>query len=293
MGKLPLLTTGLQGLVGSKLAAEFADRYEFISLDVHDPIHPVDITDANAVAQAFAQTSAEYVVHFAAYTDVTGAWQQQGDTSGIAYQVNVVGTQNIVQAAAHTGKHVIHISTAYVFDGQKHEPYLESDTPHPIEWYGTTKLLAEEAVQSSPGKWTILRIDQPFRSDSFAKPDAVRKIIQRAQDNPQASFFSDHWFGPTFIDDFVKVIDWVLRTGTTGLFHASNGEQWTDYDFAQLISQTLNLNLQFTQGSLATYLQSSQRPYQVNTSLNCEKLTQLLDFPLHSVAQAISKIQLS
>jgi dTDP-4-dehydrorhamnose reductase len=292
MSKVPLLTTGLNGLVGSKLADDFAEQYEFENLDQRHPTHPVDITNAAQVQQLFAASSAQTVVHFAAYTDVTGAWTQSGDKNGVAYQVNVVGTENIVAAAEATGKHLIHISTSYVFDGEKEGLYTEDDQPNPIEWYGQTKLLAEEVVQARSTAWTILRIDQPFRSDTFSKPDAVRKMIQLITAEKPNPLFANHFFGPTFIDDFAKVIDWVIRTQTTGLFHASSGESWSDYEFGQAINETFELGKELRKGDLDEYLKTAQRPYQRNTAMSCEKLKNSLDFELHPIRQALETVQI-
>lgn len=283
----PILTTGLSGLIGSKLASDFAEKYDFQNLDINHPTHPTDITKLADVQRTFAASPAEFVVHFAAFTDVTAAWQQTGDTSGPAYQVNVVGTENIVRAAAETGKHVIHISTAFVFDGEKTEPYLETDPTHPIEWYGETKVLAEQAVQATTAPWSILRIDFPFRSDPFPRPDIVRKTVANLQKG--YPLFTDHHFGPTYIDDFVKVIDWVIRTRATGLYHASSGESWTDYDLGKLLNEHFQLGLEVKAGSLAEYLKTSNRPYQKNTALNCEKLKKSLDFELVPIHIAIER----
>lgn len=289
MSKTPLITTGLNGLVGSKLATDFADQYDFVSLDISSA-QPTDITDAAQVLAAFEASSAPCVVHFAAFTDVTKAWEQRDDKNGLAYRVNVVGTENIVAAAEKTGKHVIHISTAYVFDGDKTEPYTESDEPHALEWYGQTKLLAEQRVQASSTPWTILRIDQPFRSDPFARPDIVHKIIAGIKAGTLYPQFTNHFFGPTFIDDFVKVIDWVIRTKSTGLFHASSGEQWSDYDFASLVNETLKLGGEIKKGDLDEYLKTVQRPYQRNTALDTSKLATALDFKCKTVAEAVAHV---
>jgi len=287
-----LLITGAQGLVGSRFVSDFGQSYAFDELDVHHPTSPVDITSFEAVLGAFQKSSAQSVVHLAAYTDVTGAWQQTGDKTGVAYKVNVTGTENIVKAAEATGKHLLHISTAYVFNGEKSESYVESDPVSPIEWYGQTKAMAEEVVMKSSAPWCILRIDQPFRSDSFVKPDAVRKIVNLIRTRPDAKLFNDHYFGPTFIDDFSKVIDWAVRTSASGIYHASAGEKLSDFEFGTLISDTLGLDLQFGAGSLAEYLKTSQRPYQKNTSLNIAKLQAAIDFELKTVKEAVSLVNL-
>src|SRR3990167_8359794 len=170
-----VLGTGLSGLVGSRIVDLLSSKYSFENLDLTTG---VDITNEDQVLRFAEKSSAKTIIHMAAFTDVTAAWQQNGDKNGACYQVNVVGTENIARAAQKTGKHLIHLSTAFVFDGEKDGVYLESDALNPIEWYGKTKALAEEAVQSMCDAWAIFRIDQPFRSDTYEKkPDATHKLI--------------------------------------------------------------------------------------------------------------------
>ncbi len=289
--QLPLLGTGLSGLVGSKLTQSFADVYSFQNLDVSHPENPVDITQLDQVQKAFEASDAAVVIHFAAFTDVTKAWEQKDDKNGIAYKVNVTGTENIVKAAEATGKHVIHISTAYVFNGEKPEMYTEEDQLSPIEWYGQTKAWAEEKVTASSAPWTILRIDQPFRSDPFAKVDIAHRILQGLKEGTLYPQFTNHFFGPTFIDDFAKVINWVIRTKTTGLFHASSGEMWSDYDFAKLINESLQLGGEVKEGDLNKYLETLNRPYQKNTSMDCSKLKQAIDFKMTPITEAVKLLK--
>jgi dTDP-4-dehydrorhamnose reductase len=287
-----VLTTGLNGLIGSKLNQVFGGTYDFENLDVLHPTQPVDITDYDQIIARFESApEAKQVVHFAAYTDVTGAWNQRDDKTGPAYKVNVEGTKNLIKACAVTGKHLIHISTAYVFDGEKAESYVETDALSPIEWYGQTKAWAEEAVQSSDIPWTILRIDMPFRSDAFPRVDYAHRVIKGMVEGKLYPQFNNHYVGPTFIDDFVKVIDFVIRTNTTGLFHASSGEKWTDYDFAKTVNEKLQLGFEVKPGDLNAYLATLDRPYQKNTSLNCNKLQSILDFKQKTVVEAIQAIQ--
>ncbi|HPR14312.1 MAG TPA: sugar nucleotide-binding protein, partial [Candidatus Woesebacteria bacterium] len=268
MTKQHILGTGLNGLVGSKFVSDFSDRYLFDNLDLRDKQRPVDITQQQQVESVIAQSAAKFLIHFAAFTNVTAAFAQSGDKNGLCYQVNVVGTKNIAQACQKFNKHLIHISTAYVFNGEKEGLYTEQDPLSPIEWYGQTKAWAEEVVQSTPGlTWTILRIDQPFRSDPFAKLDVAWKLIEGMRAGKIYPQFTDHYFGPTYIDDFAKVLDAVIRLNLTGLYHATSGEQWTDFDFARSLAQQLHIDYQVEAGSLAKYLETSQRPYQKNTAL--------------------------
>lgn len=289
MNKIPLLGTGLNGLIGSKFVMDFADQYDFDNLDLRNPLRPVDITDERQILAVLGSSEAKFVVHMAAFTDVTGAWQQTDDTGGACYQVNVKGTENLVKACEKTNKHLIHLSTSYVFDGEKDEMYLETDKTNPIEWYGKTKALAEEVIQNSSIDWTILRIDQPFRNDTFTKVDTLHRVLDGMKNNKLYPQFVDHHFGPTYINDLAKIIDCVIRQKMTGLYHASSGESWTDFEFAQFINQNFNLNFDLKEGSLIEYLKTSNRPYQKNTALNIDKIKLSLDFGLKSIQEAIKE----
>ncbi|MCB9812884.1 MAG: sugar nucleotide-binding protein [Pseudomonadales bacterium] len=290
--KQPLLATGINGLVGSKIDELLSDKYSFDSMDISDPESPVDITNESDVMNSFKNSSANFVIHFAAYTDVTGAWNQKDDKSGIAYKINVIGTKNIIKACKQFNKHLVHISTAYVFNGENEGYYTENDPLSPIEWYGQTKADAEMEITNSDINWTILRIDQPFRSDNFSKPDIVRRIASGLKNNNLYPQFSNHFFGPTYIDDFALVIDWVIRTGSTGIYNSSSGEKWTDFDFANLINSTFNFKGAVTEGDLNSYLKTLDRPYQINTAMNVDKLKSEIDFKLKTVEEAIKLVDL-
>lgn len=286
-----LFATGINGLVGSKFSTQFQDSYSITALDVADPHNPVDITNTDQVLQALSdKPETKHVLHLAAFTNVTEAWKQQGDTTGIAYKVNVEGTQNIVNACQQLGLHLIHISTAYVFDGEKDGLYTEEDSLSPIEWYGQTKAQAEEVVANSGINWTILRIDQPFRSDPFPRLDIAHRIIDGLEHDSLYPQFTNHYFGPTYLDDFSKVIDWVVRTNTTGLFNASSGEQWSDFEFATAIANTRGIIKEIEKGDLDEYLKTLDRPYQRNTAMDSSKLQNALDFQLTPISKAITEI---
>lgn len=289
-----LLVTGGNGLIGSSFVESTKDRYTHVPLDISHPEQPIDITNAEQVAEVFKQHPDSVCVHFAAFTDVTAAWNQRGDTNGIAYTINVTGTENIVKAALEYNIHLVHISTAYVFDGHNPEMYTESDTVNPIEWYGYTKAKAEECVLSQEGLTsTVLRIDQPFRTKPFAKPDIVQKMAHSLHKDSAYPFFTDHWFGPTFIEDFVIVLEKVIKQKLTGLYHATSSEKWNDFDFAHLIARSHSIDTKIFPGSLTEYQASSERPYQINTALNSSLLYSKLNWQPTSIREAVKKVTLS
>lgn len=269
MTKIPLLGTGLTGLVGSKFVELFSDSYECLNLDLTTG---VDITDANTVHKAIANHSADVVVHFAAFTDVSRAHQEKGDKSGIVYKVNVDGTKNIAEAAKERGKHLIHISTAYVFDGEKEGMYTEDDAMHPIEWYGQTKAWAEDVVQESGVSHTILRIDQPYRQDEFAKLDILHRIKKGLETGTLPPMFTNHTFTATKIEEFAKTLHFMIQHKLPGIFHATTDPVTSDYEFALNVQKQFGLPGEIRKGDLLEYLKTVDRPYQKNTALSTKKL---------------------
>ncbi|MBQ6436664.1 NAD(P)-dependent oxidoreductase [bacterium] len=289
---MKVIVTGGRGLIGSKFMKAYANQYELVQLGASHETR-VDITDSQALSSALNQhPDAQALIHLAAYTDVNGAFAQTDDKDGPAWKVNVVGTKNIADACAERGLYLIHVSTAYVFDGNKAAPYTELDAPKPIEWYGLTKYESEKAVQVSGAKAVILRIDQPFSREASPKVDTLWRIITGLRNGNLYPQFTNHYFGPTYIEDFIKVLDFCLRQQITGVYHASSGESWSDFDFASLVKTTLGLDGVIQKGDLGAYLRTLERPYQKNTAMDNSQLKAILDFPLLSIKEAVAQTKL-
>lgn len=269
MTKTALLGTGLTGLVGSKFVESYAHEFEFTNLDLSTG---VDITNEATVKKAIITHPAEVIVHFAAFTDVSKAHTQNGDTSGVVYKVNVDGTKYIAQAAKESGKHLIHISTAYVFDGEKEGLYTEEDAVNPIEWYGQTKALAEEVVRDSGVSHTILRIDQPYRQDEYVKLDILHRIKKGLQEGTLPPMFTNHTFTATKIEEFADTLHFMVQHRSAGIFHATTDPALSDYEFALKVQEQFHLAGEVKKGDLIAYLKTVNRPYQKNTALSIEKL---------------------
>jgi dTDP-4-dehydrorhamnose reductase len=113
----------------------------------------LDVTDAQAVRGVILEAQADAVVNCAAYTDVDGAESDRAT----AEAVNCAGAGNVAAAAAETGATIVHVSTDYVFDGSKREPWLESDPTGPLGVYGETKLAGERAVADANARHVVVR----------------------------------------------------------------------------------------------------------------------------------------
>ena len=285
--QLPVLGTGLSGLVGSRLVELFSHRFHFVNLDLSTG---VDITDRQKVLKIFEKTPAEAVVHFAAFTDVSRAYQERGNKNGLVYRVNVLGTRNIAQAAARFQKYLIHISTDFVFNGQKKTAYTEEDQRSPIEWYGQTKAWAEEEVEKSGASYLILRIAFPFRAHFPQKLDLVRKIIQRIKEKNLPPQFTDTIITPTFIDEIAYAVALCLEKKPQGILHCVGSTSLSPYQLAIKVAEVFDLDkTQVKPGSFKEYLKIDPRPRQQYLKLSNAKLTKTLGLPMSPIDQALRK----
>ena len=287
----PLLVTGLTGLVASRFQELYSQDFDLTNIDLATGI---DITDQAVVNQVVVHSPASALIHFAAFTNVDAAAAQNGDKSGSCYRVNVLGTKNIAQACAQNNKYLVHISTNFVFDGVNPPAggYIETSLPHPIEWYGQTKLWAEEEVAKSGATYCIARITYPFRAYYPQKLDLIRSIISKLKFVSLPPQFTDHIITPTFIDDIAAALKAILDHRPTGIFHVVGSSNLSDYQIALQVAHTFNLNeAQVQPGSLEDYLKANPRPYQKNLTTSNTKLKRELGVTMRSLDEALLEMK--
>jgi dTDP-4-dehydrorhamnose reductase len=273
-----IIGTGLSGLVGSRIIELLKDKFEFVDFSLDSG---VNILKLESLTAAFEKNQdAIAVIHMAAFTDTNAAWEQRGDKSGICYQLNVQGTQNILNLAQKYNQQFIYISTDFVFDGTSTIPYTETSTPNPIEWYGETKYLGEKVVlDSGYTNYNISRITYPYRAKFDIKPDIVRKIIAKLQNNEPVTMFSDQICTYTFIDDIAAALGYFIENKTIGTYHLVGSSSHSPYEMCLEIAKVFGLNQALiSPSSLEDYLNSQpegSRPWQKTLITSNQKVTSL------------------
>jgi len=283
-----IIGTGLSGMIGSRLVELFKDKYNFVNLDLTTS---TDITNLEQVKTALSKYSPTTVIHLAAFTDVSKAYEEKDNKSGIVYKVNTLGTKNIAKICAEQGHYLIHISTDFVFDGQKQTPYTETDTPNPIEWYGQTKYWAEQEVVNSSAKHVITRLSFPFRANFPQKPDLVRTMIEKLKSNSLYPMFTDQIITPTFIDDICQVFDLFIQEQPEGIYHVVGSSFISPFDLAKKISKVFKLKADIKKGSFKEYLKKDPRPRQQFTKLDNTKLKKDFNFSMQTIDQALDTLK--
>ncbi len=285
MTKTKVLVTGASGLVGSRFI-ELAKMFDFVTPDLPE----FDLTDAEAVRALVEKENPDWIVNFAAFTDVNAAEQQSGDESGLAWKVNVTGVENLLKA--FKSKNFLQISTDMVFPGDLSQPgpYEETQTPpdsnEKLTWYGWTKNRAEKAVRDRSG--SVLRIIYPVRTDFAKKPDYIRGALKKYADGKMYPLFMDQQICIAFIDEISETIQKIIETEVNGTFHCSS-DTTTPYELITFVIDQLGADPSVIKStSVLEFLKTQTNPnrYPVWGGLKTKITEELLDLH-HSSWQTI------
>lgn len=269
---MKILATGLSGLVGSRIQELLRNKYQFENLSLDKG---VDITDSEKIISLITSSNASLFLHLAAKTDVDGCEKDKPlGISGDAWKINVEGTKNIVDACTKSGKKIIYISTDFIFDGGKEEPYTEDDNQNPINWYGQTKFEGEKIVSNSSLPFAILRIAYPYRAN-FQKKDFIRVLIDKLKNREKLKLVADHIMTPTFVDDLLNVLDSIIRNNLTGVFHAVGSQFVSPFEVGVILSDIYGFDKNLLQKTTREdfFKNRASRPF--NLALKNDKIQKL------------------
>jgi dTDP-4-dehydrorhamnose reductase len=241
---LKILITGASGLYGSRLAElSTKNKHEIHSgyskdLPAFGTRVQFDISDKKQVESTFNKVNPEVVVHAATMTDVDKCELNKE----LAWKTNVEGTKNVVEATKAKKAFLLYISTDYVFNGEKGQ-YNETDMTDPINYYGLTKLKAEELVKNATEEWCIARPSVMYgASPATGKINFALWIINKLQKGEQAKIVTDQWISPTLNTSLADMTLEVIERRLAGIYHLSGETRMNRFDFAKQIAQTFNLD---------------------------------------------------
>ena len=241
----------------------------------------LDVTSLKDVASTFRTIEPDYVVNCAAYTNV----DQSEINKELSYNVNVNGLRNIISASLVSTK-IIHISTDYVFDGNK-TSYSEEDTPNPISYYGKVKLEAENLLRTSRRKNIILRTSVIYDES----PNSFFSWVNSSLLNDNAiQVVTDQVSNPTWTWSISEAIYKLILNNLEGLYHFAGDDILSRYDFALKIAKIYNYNLdRIIPIETKKLKQLAKRP--LSSVLNNDKIKNHIDIEHPSMDSIIKKIK--
>ncbi len=230
---MKIIVTGSKGQLGRSIQ-ELSSGYPEL-LFVFTDIEELDICDPVQIEQLFKDEKPSVVVNCAAYTAVDKAEKEEI----LAEKINHRAVANLANACKKTGTKLIHISTDYLFDGEKSTPYHEKDIVRPRSVYGITKLEGETAILRTEIKAIIIRTSWLY---SAFGANFVKTMLRLGKEREQLGVVSDQVGTPTYAGDLAKVILDILQMTNsdsnrfvTGIYHYSNEGVASWFDFTQAI----------------------------------------------------------
>lgn len=263
------LIAGAHGMLGTAMQRVLTERGEwFLAPDESD----FDITDdvrVRAVVAEFVDATAgepSVLINAAAYTNV----ERAEDEPGIAYHVNSDGPRNLALAAAEYGLSFIHVSTDYVFDGEKNSAYVETDSVNPLSVYGMSKLAGEQAVTEAHPDAIIARTAWVFGAGGVNFPV---KMLQLARDRDTLSVVTDEVGSPTYTVDLARGILGLLDAGASGLYHLTGSGSCSRFELAEEIFRLAGIDMTLEPTTADQFPTKAHRP--ANSVLDCDKAASL------------------
>ena len=257
---MKVFVTGGAGQLGYDLIRELNSRgYN----DVFAPTkEELDITDTKKVEEVITDYKPDVIYHCAAYTAVDKAEENKE----LCYNINVNGTKNIVEAAKKLGSKVVYISTDYVFDGEKEGLYVPNDLTEPVNYYGLTKLGGEKEV-SKLDNYLIVRISWIFgiNGNNF-----VKTMLKLSESRNEINVVSDQVGSPTYTKDLSRLLVDMVENDKIGIFHATNEEFCSWYEFAKYIFEVNGVEIKVNPILTKDYVTVAKRP--LNSKMSKDKL---------------------
>lgn len=287
-----VLITGFHGQVGYCLTKQLAND-EHIEVLAFDREH-LDITNQKAVYSVVTELQPTIIINAAAHTAVDKAEEEVE----LSYAINHYGPKYLAQAAQSVGAAILHISTDYVFEGNKVGEYVETDATNPQGIYGKSKLAGEIAVAEACDKHIILRTAWVFGESGN---NFVKTMLRLGENRDALSIVGDQFGGPTYAGDIAGALIQIAKSISQGdaveygVYHYSGLPHVSWFDFADAIfniavqQEVLAKKPSLTSITTNQYPTPAKRPS--NSRLSTEKITQRFSIEASDWKAALNQIQ--
>lgn len=251
-----ILLLGSSGRLGTAMQRLWGERHTLST-----PGRKLNLLNPEQTNTYLEQTKPDLVINTIAYNDVDRA---EGEGLNMAFQLNVELPGILAKVCAKRSLPLIHLSTNYVFDGEREAGYQETDLPTPTSIYGLTKYLGEQAVQlSHPNSYIVrtARLYGPKAQSENAKKSFIDLIVRDAEKDEHFLVNRSEVSAPTFVDDLVLHIEQHLFSlPTPGIYHISNAGAATWFEWASEIIRILKLPVTIDPRDPATLNRAAPRP---------------------------------
>jgi dTDP-4-dehydrorhamnose reductase len=271
---LRILLTGKSGQVGSALLGTLPSLGEVIAVDRSQ----LDLVSPDAIRAAVREARPQIIINAAAYTAVDQAEKEEG----LAFRVNRDAPAVLAEEAKKLGALLVHFSTDYVFDGEKASPYVETDTPNPLNAYGRSKLAGEQAIQASGCRHLVFRTSWVYAASG---KNFLLTMLRLAREGKPLRVIDDQHGAPTSNVMLAAAVPGAVRRvladdALGGVYHMTATGQTTWHGFARAIFEVTGTKADLSAIPSSAYSLPARRPR--NSVLDNGKLEALLNLRLPS-----------
>lgn len=271
---MKIVIVGVNGQLGTDCVKIFSNNHEIIGCDIPQ----IDIGSQESVEQFILPLKPDVIINCAAYTNVDGCETEQE----LASKINADGPKYLAQVAEQLGSRLIHISTDYVFSGNKPIPeyYLEDDQVEPLSQYGVTKLAGEQAALKYCSNTLCLRTAWLY---SGYGRNFLKTMLKMALSDPEREFtiVNDQYGSLTWSYTLAKQIEKLLETELTGIMHTTSEGYSTWYEAACYFLDTMEVPHNFKPCTTEDYPTPAHRPansHLENGVLKAENISVFVDW---------------
>ncbi len=291
-----ILITGANGLLGQELVRQIAhigtyqllatswDKQSRMGASKKYAYSKLDLCSTQQIHDIFKKFRPECVINCAAKTGVDDCEVNRD----LCWRTNAEAVGHLAKACHSTGAHLVQISTDFVFNGMN-GPYREYDRPHPINYYGKSKLAGENAARAAGvSKWTIVRTNVVYGT-AIGTPhsDFVQWVLNKLKEKQQIHVYTDQWRTPSYTYDLARGILRIVHFRKNGVYNLSGREFMSMHEFAQSIAEVFDLDLSLIQPTVQHLTpQTAQRPeYTGLVTLKAETELDYRPFPLKAALE--------
>lgn len=245
---------GIEGQLGRDVAAALSE-HDIVSL-----AHPVlDICDAEATTAVIADNSPAWVINCAAMTNVDKCETEPEP----AFQVNAIAARNVAEACRTADARLVHISTDYVFDGDKATAYVETDAVRPINAYGMSKLVGEWMVADACPQHYIVRTSGLYGLHQCRGKGTnfVETMLRLGGERSELKVVDDERLTPTYTPDLAVQLERLLAAPPQpGIYHATNSGECSWFEFATEIFRLSGIDVRVEGIASSEWPTKTRRP---------------------------------
>ena len=286
---MKVLVTGGSSTPGYRIVQEFAragyrvvaqyNEHEIPEINGIERVR-IDFRESSKIVDLVNNFKPDIIIHTAAIGDVDKCEIEKE----LAWKVNVEATLTFTKAASKLNTFFLYLSTDYVFDGER-GLYKEDDIPNPVNYYGLTKLIAENIIKSALSKYSIVRTSQIY-GFGLGRVNFARAVVESLSKGQRVRALVDQWLSPTLNTLLAKVVREIIEMEYTGIIHVA-GERISRYDFARAIAKRFGFDEKLIEAMTMRDIQfKTRRPR--DSSLDVSRAKSIIETDFYTLENSLN-----